>query len=90
MVAQDEETPLLREQARNVHGSPETLAESRRGEDGEGFEDDDKANQRVGRWRGFLIILSMWGLIFLQGKDEIQIQDNMEKEGWRWDENAQS
>jgi hypothetical protein len=72
MVAQDEETPLLREQAKNINGSPGTLAESRRGEDGEDFEDDDKANQRVGRWRGFLIILSMWGLIFLQGKDEVK------------------
>lgn len=29
--------------------------------------DINKANQQVGRGRGFLIILSLYGLIFLQG-----------------------
>jgi hypothetical protein len=29
--------------------------------------DENKANQQVGRGRGFLIILSLYGLIFLQG-----------------------
>jgi hypothetical protein len=37
--------------------------------DGSGEEaDSGKANQQVGKMRGFLIIMSLWGLIFLQGK----------------------
>lgn len=34
----------------------------------EGIADSGKANQQVGRIRGLLIILSLWGLIFLQGE----------------------
>ena len=65
-----EETPLLREQRRegSENGSEETLTNARGSGDEEiAGEDEDKANQLVGRGRGFLIILSLWGLIFLQG-----------------------
>jgi hypothetical protein len=64
-----EESPLLGEaQARGVVGVngaaervPETASPS-------GETDTGRANQKVGKIRGFLIILSVWGLIFLQGK----------------------
>jgi hypothetical protein len=62
-----EETPLLRDDTREGlgdDGSEETLA-------GRGDEEillnPDRAKQHVGRGRGFLIILSVWALIFLQG-----------------------
>jgi len=61
-----EETPLLREDIRagsGDDGSEETLA----GRGDEELLDPDRANQHVGRGRGFLIILSVWALIFLQG-----------------------
>ena len=65
-----EETPLLREQS-SVNGddrSEETLTDPRRASSEErADEDDDKANQQVGSGRGLFIILSVWGLIFLQG-----------------------
>ena len=74
-----EETPLLREQ-RSVNGdggSEETLTDPRRASDEERMdEDDDKANQQVGSGRGLLIILSLWGLIFLQGKFHLNMNAN--------------
>lgn len=66
-----EETPLLREQARSLDGgdgSSETLTDAQRRGDEEDLVDSDKANQQVGRLRGSLIIFSLYGLIFLQGK----------------------
>ena len=66
----EERTPLLQEQRGEGSeiGSEETLAERRSDEDEEAAdENDDKANQLVGRGRGLLIVLSLWGLIFLQG-----------------------
>jgi hypothetical protein len=64
-----EETPLLRGDGGVVDrddASSGTLTDSReRG--GEEVEDLNKANQQVGRGRGLLIILSLYGLIFLQG-----------------------
>jgi hypothetical protein len=66
-----EETPLLRGQRREISDdrSEETLTDGERRGDEESVDaDDDKANQQVGRGRGLLIILSLWGLIFLQGK----------------------
>jgi hypothetical protein len=71
-----EETPLLREQRRaDADGeSEETLTDPRTtGDEERAEEDDDKANQQVGRGRGLLIILSLWGLIFLQGMLSSQI-----------------
>ena len=68
--AAGEETPLLREQIRGVSGddrSSETLTDAQRSGDEEEIEDLDKANQDVGQVRAVLIILSLWGLIFLQG-----------------------
>lgn len=61
-----EESPLLGEQ-RNIKvddASSETLTGS--GADEEELLDPDRANQQVGKGRGFLIVLSLWGLIFLQ------------------------
>lgn len=82
-----EETPLLRDQRRGDSdgASEETLTDARRGVDEErGDEDDDKANQQVGRGRGLLIILSLWGLIFLQGKFSGALPKLKEKElDWR-------
>lgn len=69
-AAPGEETPLLREQRRyrSDNVSEDTLADPRTTSDEESAEEDaDKANQQVGRGRGLLIILSVWGLIFLQG-----------------------
>jgi hypothetical protein len=65
-----EETPLLRDGSReriDDDRSEETLAESG---DEEELLNPDRANQHVGRGRGFLIILSVWALIFLQGEWE--------------------
>jgi hypothetical protein len=62
-----EETPLLRDGSRegiDDDGSEETLAENG---DEEELLNSDRANQHVGKGRGFLIILSVWALIFLQG-----------------------
>jgi hypothetical protein len=54
-----ESSPLL--------GQQQTRAAS--GINGSGEEaDSGKANQHVGKMRGFLIVISLWGLIFLQGK----------------------
>ena len=67
----EENTPFLGDQRRQDSdgSSEETLADSQRTGDEESAEGvDDKANQHVGRGRGLLIILSLWGLIFLQGK----------------------
>jgi len=53
-----EQTPLLRESDDESGGLSV----------GSGEEvDENKANQRVGRGRALLIILSLWALIFLQG-----------------------
>ena len=52
-------------------GSSDTLTDSRRRdeeEEEEEAEDEDKANQHVGNVRGLLIMLSLTGLMFLQGK----------------------
>jgi hypothetical protein len=65
-----EETPLLRDRLGVVDGddaSSGTLTYSRERSGEEEVEILDKANQQVGRGRGLLIILSLWGLIFLQG-----------------------
>lgn len=60
---EDEETPLLRDgRGSGDSGSEETLLGVR-----EEIVDPNKANQQVGKGRGLLIILSLWGLIFLQG-----------------------
>jgi hypothetical protein len=61
-----ERSPLLVQQ-RIYDDSSETLSASQGGEEEE-ESDIHKANQQVGRRRGILIILSLWGLIFLQGK----------------------
>jgi hypothetical protein len=69
-----EEAPLLRERRRSDtdadDGSLEALTNPRgRSHEEEGVEEDmDKANQHIGRVRTLLVILSLWGLIFLQGK----------------------
>jgi hypothetical protein len=74
MAAQNEETPLLGEGrprsvgSRSIDISSDTLTDSSGRGDEEELENDDKANQHVTRWRGSLIILSLWGLIFLQGE----------------------
>ncbi len=64
-----EETPLLGEQGniKTDDASSKTLT-ARQGADEEELLDPDRANQQVGRGRGTLIILSLWGLIFLQGE----------------------
>lgn len=61
-----EDTPLLRDEPNGCltdDRSEETLGRG----DEEELLDADRANQQVGRGRGLLIILSVWGLIFLQG-----------------------
>jgi hypothetical protein len=70
-----EESPLLGAQSKagSDYGSVETLTDQRRTGDEEYEEDNDKANQQVGRARGLLIILSLWGLIFLQGRSRFRI-----------------
>jgi hypothetical protein len=62
----NEATPLLRSIDQD-DGSSDTLTDSRRGDEEE-VEDGDKANQHVGRVRGLFIMLSLCGLMFLQGK----------------------
>ena len=67
-----ETTPLLIDESRaesQDDASSETLtgSQGRDPRDEEGWEDDDKANQPVGRGRGVLIILSLSCLMFLQG-----------------------
>lgn len=64
-----EESPLLRDEqtSRNagvngVDGRISGITSSPR------EADKGKANQQVGKTRAVLIILSLWGLIFLQGK----------------------
>ena len=64
-----EESPLLGEQ-RNIKvddASSETLTGSQSADE-EDLLDPDRANQQVGQGRGFFIVLSLWGLIFLQGE----------------------
>lgn len=66
-----DESPLMRAQEVGLaedDGSSGTLTDSQRRSDLDELEDLDKANQQVGRGRGLLIILSLWGLIFLQGE----------------------
>lgn len=66
-----EETPLLRDEPRSDgedDASSGTLMDSRRrDEEDVELEDENKANQYVGRGRGLLIMLSLCGLMFLQG-----------------------
>ncbi len=66
----EEQTPLLREQRQGDGDdrSSETLTDGTRGGEEEEREDLDKANQQVGKARAVLIIISIWGLIFFQGK----------------------
>ncbi|OWO92746.1 hypothetical protein B2J93_6776 [Marssonina coronariae] len=70
-----EETPLLNEQneqdgsAYRDDGSSETLTDWPRRADEEELGDSDTANQHVGGKRAVLIILSLWGLIFLQASN---------------------
>lgn len=63
-----EQTPLLGEQRglKPDDESSETITGSQGDE--EELLDPDRANQQVGRGRGILIVLSLWGLIFLQGE----------------------
>jgi hypothetical protein len=69
-----EETPLLREERMggNVNGAgganSDISSSPREPRGHEDIADSGKANQQVGRIRGLLIILSLWGLIFLQGE----------------------
>ena len=62
-VRPGEESPLLAEQRNS--GSSATSVESSRDEE---TLDEGKANQHVEAGRGFLIALSLWALIFLQGE----------------------
>ena len=65
-----EENPLLRGDGGVVDrddASSGTLTDSRERGGEEVVEDLNKANQQVGKRRGLLIILSLYGLIFLQG-----------------------
>jgi hypothetical protein len=65
-----EATPLLSDEPRSINqddDSSDTLTDSRRGDEEEA-EDEDKAKQHVGRIRGLFIMLSLCGLMFLQGK----------------------
>jgi hypothetical protein len=65
-----EETPLLIDEPRIIDqddGSSDTLTDSRR-RDEEEAEDEDKANQHVDRIRGLFIMMSLCGLMFLQGR----------------------
>lgn len=60
----EENSPLLGPSAiGSDRGSERTLADAGEAQDG------DEPNQTVGRTRALLIILSLWGLIFLQGMD---------------------
>ena len=61
-----EETPLLRDaRSETDDGSDSTLLDARESHD---ELEEGKANQQVGKVRALLIILSLWGLIFLQGE----------------------
>ncbi|KAE9378132.1 MFS general substrate transporter [Stipitochalara longipes BDJ] len=67
-----EQTPLLIDEPRNIEGddgSSETLTDSTRRRGEEEADDEDKANQHVGRARGLLIMLSLCGLMFLQASN---------------------
>lgn len=64
-----EETPLLRDEVGD-NGSGELTTSSDSHEE-EGVKDSDRANQDVGKLRGLFIALSLWGLIFLQGRSII-------------------
>ena len=69
---ENERTPLLNERSApraQDDESDATLLDSEEiGSQSNETEDDDSANQSVGKGRGILIILSLWGLIFLQGR----------------------
>lgn len=71
--ATGEQTPLLGSDSIDEgqdDGSAETLLNSSAsGADNSDDGDENAANQKVGKGRGLLIILSLWGLIFLQGKN---------------------
>lgn len=78
MVAHNEETPLLGERAqsvesRSIDGSSDTWTDSRARSDEEELGNEDKAKQQVTRLRGFFIVLSLWGLIFLQGRASLEM-----------------
>lgn len=67
-----EEAPLLIERRRVASQDDrlETLTNPSARSDEENVEeeeDSDKANQHIGRVRALLVMLSLWGLIFLQG-----------------------
>ncbi|KAF4616203.1 hypothetical protein G7Y89_g15203 [Cudoniella acicularis] len=66
-----EQTPLLREASREENDdlNSETLTGEPQTGDEEEVIDINKANQHVGRRRGLVIILSLWGLIFLQASN---------------------
>ncbi|KAG9240276.1 major facilitator superfamily domain-containing protein [Calycina marina] len=63
-----EQTPLLQEnQGKRSNGPGAALSQPLAdAEDEEDLIDSTKANQHVGKARGGLIVLSLWGLIFLQ------------------------
>lgn len=68
----NEATPLLRDEPRSIDqddGSSDTLTYSRRGDEEGVEEEEDKANQHVGRVRGLFIMLSLCGLMFLQASN---------------------
>lgn len=76
MAATQETAPLLRERSHSVkspslNGSSDTLTDSSFKDDEERSQDGSKPNQSVSNTRGLLIIMSLWGLIFLQGKKAI-------------------
>jgi hypothetical protein len=65
-----EETPLLVDEPRSEDrdgASSGTLTDPRWRDEEDPEDDDDKANQYVGRGRAVLIMLSLCGLMFLQG-----------------------
>ena len=73
--ASSETTPLLPAQL-NSQLSSETLAGlgiEGGGGGGQRGRDQDAANQSVGKLRALLIILSLWVLIFLQGRRSLEI-----------------
>lgn len=77
MAAHNEETPLIGGRAqsvesRSIDGSSDTWTESRARSDEEELGNEDKAKQQVTKLRGLLIALSLWGLIFLQGKASLE------------------
>lgn len=70
----DERTSLLgnRERSDRVDGDEDTLTGGQsRGDDAisnDEEENEDKANQQVGKLRAILISISVFGLVFLQGE----------------------